>query len=33
MPALPGWAVLAMWLATLTGAYYLTREVIGRYGR
>jgi hypothetical protein len=29
----PGWALLAMWGATLAGAYYLTRDVYRRFGR
>ena len=29
---LPNWALLAMWAATLTGAFFLTKEVIRRFG-
>lgn len=32
MPALPGWALIPMWLATLVGAWFLTREAVRRYG-
>ena len=29
---LPTWALMAMWVATLTGAYFLTKEVLRRVG-
>lgn len=29
---LPGWALLPMWAATLIGAWFLTVEVLRRYG-
>jgi hypothetical protein len=32
MNGLPGWALLAMWAATLVGAYFLTKEICKRYG-
>lgn len=28
---LPDWALLAMWISTLTGAYFLTREINARF--
>jgi hypothetical protein len=33
MPKLPDWALIAMWLATITGTYFLTREMMARFGR
>jgi len=33
MSGIPGWALLAMWAATLVGAYFLTRDVWRRFGR
>lgn len=29
---LPTWALLPMWAATMIGAYFLSREVLRRYG-
>jgi hypothetical protein len=29
---LPSWALLPMWVATLIGGFFLTKEVIRRYG-
>lgn len=29
---LPDWALVPMWLATLVGAFFLTKEVIRRFG-
>lgn len=31
MPNLPSWALLAMWAATLVGAFFLTIEVKRRF--
>ena len=28
---LPTWALVAMWLATVTGGYFLTKELLRRF--
>lgn len=29
---LPNWALMAMWAATITGAWFLTKEMVRRFG-
>jgi hypothetical protein len=30
---LPNWALVAMWAATLVGAYFLSKEMAVRFGK